>query len=144
MRRLVLPGLMKGGESQSLGARAMYRGGTLYRIHRSNVPETIGLAGAPICWDSGNTACFGSAAVTIFFPADILFGSGCTPPILNVFSMSCQLSCLSCSTDSFTGSIIFSAAGVTTLFGGKFTAQIEFCGHSSIHFRHRRHFSKSM
>ena len=41
-RRPDLPRFMKGGEDNPLGARAMYLGGTLYRIHGSNEPETIG------------------------------------------------------------------------------------------------------
>ena len=41
-RRPDLPRFMKGGEDNPLGARAMYLGSTLYRIHGSNEPETIG------------------------------------------------------------------------------------------------------
>jgi lipoprotein-anchoring transpeptidase ErfK/SrfK len=33
---------MAGGESNPLGARAMYLGSTLYRIHGTNQPSTIG------------------------------------------------------------------------------------------------------
>ena len=33
---------MKGGPDNPLGARAMYLGSTLYRIHGSNEPWTIG------------------------------------------------------------------------------------------------------
>ena len=33
---------MAGGESNPLGARAMYLGNTLYRIHGTNQPSTIG------------------------------------------------------------------------------------------------------
>ena len=43
-RRPDLPRYMPGGEANPLGARAMYIGGTLYRIHGSNEPETIGQA----------------------------------------------------------------------------------------------------
>ena len=35
---------MKGGPDNPLGARAMYLGSTLYRIHGSNEPDTIGEA----------------------------------------------------------------------------------------------------
>jgi lipoprotein-anchoring transpeptidase ErfK/SrfK len=38
-----------GGEANPLGARAMYLGGTLYRIHGSNEPETIGTAVSSGC-----------------------------------------------------------------------------------------------
>jgi len=41
-RRPDLPHFMKGGIDNPLGARAMYLGSTLYRIHGSNEPDTIG------------------------------------------------------------------------------------------------------
>jgi lipoprotein-anchoring transpeptidase ErfK/SrfK len=41
-RRPDLPHYMHGGEDNPLGARAMYLGSTLYRIHGSNEPWTIG------------------------------------------------------------------------------------------------------
>src|SRR6185312_13807331 len=41
-RRPDLPGWMAGGPENPLGARAMYLGSTLYRIHGSNEPWTIG------------------------------------------------------------------------------------------------------
>jgi lipoprotein-anchoring transpeptidase ErfK/SrfK len=41
-RQPYLPRFMAGGESNPLGARAMYIGGTLYRIHGTNAPSTIG------------------------------------------------------------------------------------------------------
>ena len=40
---------MAGGLDNPLGARAMYIGGTLYRIHGSNEPETIGQAVSSGC-----------------------------------------------------------------------------------------------
>jgi lipoprotein-anchoring transpeptidase ErfK/SrfK len=40
---------MKGGPENPLGARAMYLGGSLYRIHGSNEPETIGTAVSSGC-----------------------------------------------------------------------------------------------
>jgi lipoprotein-anchoring transpeptidase ErfK/SrfK len=43
-RRPDLPRFMKGGLDNPLGARAIYLGSTLYRIHGSNEPETIGQA----------------------------------------------------------------------------------------------------
>jgi hypothetical protein len=33
---------MAGGEGNPLGARAIYLGNTIYRIHGTNMPETIG------------------------------------------------------------------------------------------------------
>ncbi|HEX8664636.1 MAG TPA: L,D-transpeptidase [Beijerinckiaceae bacterium] len=48
-RRPDLPRYMPGGEDNPLGARAMYLGGTLYRIHGSNEPETIGQAVSSGC-----------------------------------------------------------------------------------------------
>jgi lipoprotein-anchoring transpeptidase ErfK/SrfK len=41
-RQPYLPRWMAGGETNPLGARAMYIGGTLYRIHGTNAPSTIG------------------------------------------------------------------------------------------------------
>ncbi len=41
-RQPYLPRFMAGGESNPLGARAMYLGSTLYRIHGTNQPSTIG------------------------------------------------------------------------------------------------------
>ena len=41
-RRPDLPRYMAGGPDNPLGARAMYLGNTLYRIHGSNEPWTIG------------------------------------------------------------------------------------------------------
>ena len=42
-RRPELPHFMAGGPNNPLGARAMYLGSTLYRIHGSNEPWTIGM-----------------------------------------------------------------------------------------------------
>jgi lipoprotein-anchoring transpeptidase ErfK/SrfK len=39
-----LPEVMAGGEGNPLGARALYLGSTLYRIHGTNRPSTIGMA----------------------------------------------------------------------------------------------------
>jgi lipoprotein-anchoring transpeptidase ErfK/SrfK len=41
-RQPYLPRHMAGGPGNPLGARAMYLGGTEYRIHGTNAPETIG------------------------------------------------------------------------------------------------------
>ena len=41
-RQPYLPRFMAGGETNPLGARAMYLGNTVYRIHGTNAPETIG------------------------------------------------------------------------------------------------------
>ena len=43
-RRPDLPRFMPGGLDNPLGARALYLGSALYRIHGSNEPETIGQA----------------------------------------------------------------------------------------------------
>ena len=48
-RRPDLPRHMEGGPENPLGARAMYLGGSLYRIHGSNEPETIGTAVSSGC-----------------------------------------------------------------------------------------------
>ena len=41
-RQPYLPRFMAGGETNPLGARAMYLGNTQYRIHGTNQPSTIG------------------------------------------------------------------------------------------------------
>jgi lipoprotein-anchoring transpeptidase ErfK/SrfK len=41
-RQPYLPRWMAGGEGNPLGARAMYLGNTVYRIHGTNMPATIG------------------------------------------------------------------------------------------------------
>jgi lipoprotein-anchoring transpeptidase ErfK/SrfK len=48
-RRPDLPRYLAGGIENPLGARAMYLGRTLYRIHGSNEPETIGQAVSSGC-----------------------------------------------------------------------------------------------
>ncbi len=48
-RRPDLPRYMKGGPDNPLGARAMYLGSSLYRIHGSNEPESIGRAVSSGC-----------------------------------------------------------------------------------------------
>lgn len=48
-RRPDLPRHMAGGIGNPLGARAMYLGGSLYRIHGSNEPHTIGQAVSSGC-----------------------------------------------------------------------------------------------
>jgi len=53
-RRPDLPRHMKGGIDNPLGARAMYLGSTLYRIHGSNEPETIGQAVSSGCFRMTN------------------------------------------------------------------------------------------
>ena len=45
---------MPGGIENPLGARAMYLGSTLYRIHGSNEPETIGQAVSSGCFRMTN------------------------------------------------------------------------------------------
>jgi lipoprotein-anchoring transpeptidase ErfK/SrfK len=45
----MLPAHMEGGEGNPLGARAMYLGSTLYRIHGTNAPWTIGNAVSSGC-----------------------------------------------------------------------------------------------
>jgi lipoprotein-anchoring transpeptidase ErfK/SrfK len=53
-RRPDLPRHMVGGVDNPLGARAMYIGSTLYRIHGSNEPETIGQAVSSGCFRMTN------------------------------------------------------------------------------------------
>lgn len=53
-RRPDLPRQMAGGIENPLGARALYLGSTLYRIHGSNEPETIGQAVSSGCFRMTN------------------------------------------------------------------------------------------
>ena len=48
-RRPDLPRYMEGGMENPLGARALYLGSSLYRIHGSNEPDTIGAAVSSGC-----------------------------------------------------------------------------------------------
>jgi len=45
----ILPAHMPGGPENPLGARALYLGSTLYRIHGTNQPWTIGRAVSSGC-----------------------------------------------------------------------------------------------
>jgi lipoprotein-anchoring transpeptidase ErfK/SrfK len=53
-RRPDLPRYMPGGIDNPLGARAIYLGSSLYRIHGSNEPETIGQAVSSGCFRMTN------------------------------------------------------------------------------------------
>ena len=49
-RQPYLPRFMAGGPGNPMGARALYLGGTIYRIHGTNAPETIGHAVSSGCF----------------------------------------------------------------------------------------------
>jgi lipoprotein-anchoring transpeptidase ErfK/SrfK len=49
-RQPYLPRWMAGGPGNPLGARALYLGGTVYRIHGTNQPHTIGQAVSSGCF----------------------------------------------------------------------------------------------
>jgi lipoprotein-anchoring transpeptidase ErfK/SrfK len=49
-RQPYLPRFMAGGPGNPLGARAMYLGNTVYRVHGTNAPETIGHAVSSGCF----------------------------------------------------------------------------------------------
>ncbi len=53
-RQKGLPKQMKGGPDNPLGARAIYLGSTLYRIHGSNDPDSIGQADSSGCFRMHN------------------------------------------------------------------------------------------
>jgi lipoprotein-anchoring transpeptidase ErfK/SrfK len=53
-RQRGLPAHMAGGEGNPLGARALYLGSTLYRIHGSNDPDSIGQAESSGCFRMTN------------------------------------------------------------------------------------------
>src|SRR3974390_711362 len=50
VRQPYLPRWMAGGPGNPLGARALYIGATVYRIHGTNAPETIGQAVSSGCF----------------------------------------------------------------------------------------------
>jgi lipoprotein-anchoring transpeptidase ErfK/SrfK len=50
VRQPYLPRFMAGGPGNPLGARALYIGTTVYRIHGTNAPETIGQAVSSGCF----------------------------------------------------------------------------------------------
>jgi lipoprotein-anchoring transpeptidase ErfK/SrfK len=54
LRQPGLPAHMPGGINNPLGARALYLGSSLYRIHGSNEPETIGQAVSSGCFRMHN------------------------------------------------------------------------------------------
>ena len=54
-RQPYLPRFMAGGEGNPLGARALYLGDTIYRIHGTNQPQTIGHALSSGCFRMVNT-----------------------------------------------------------------------------------------
>ncbi|MBX3528490.1 MAG: L,D-transpeptidase, partial [Rhodoblastus sp.] len=49
-RQPYLPRFMAGGPGNPMGARAMYLGATVYRIHGTNQPQTIGSAVSSGCF----------------------------------------------------------------------------------------------
>jgi lipoprotein-anchoring transpeptidase ErfK/SrfK len=49
-RQPYLPRFMAGGPGNPMGARALYLGGTVYRIHGTNQPRTIGSAVSSGCF----------------------------------------------------------------------------------------------
>jgi lipoprotein-anchoring transpeptidase ErfK/SrfK len=49
-RQPYLPRWMAGGPGNPLGARALYLGNTVYRIHGTNLPQTIGTAVSSGCF----------------------------------------------------------------------------------------------
>jgi lipoprotein-anchoring transpeptidase ErfK/SrfK len=49
-RQPYLPRMMAGGPGNPLGARALYIGGTVYRVHGTNQPQTIGSAVSSGCF----------------------------------------------------------------------------------------------
>ena len=49
-RQPYLPRFMAGGPANPLGARALYLGNTIYRIHGTNQPQTIGQAVSSGCF----------------------------------------------------------------------------------------------
>ena len=59
-RQPYLPRFMAGGPGNPMGARALYLGSTVYRIHGTNAPETIGHAVSSGCFRLVNERDHGS------------------------------------------------------------------------------------
>jgi lipoprotein-anchoring transpeptidase ErfK/SrfK len=84
-RQPYLPRFMAGGPGNPLGARAMYLGNTMYRIHGTNAPETIGQRVSSGCIrltnediiDLFNRTSVGAKVVVI---ADSYYRSAAVPP----------------------------------------------------------------
>jgi lipoprotein-anchoring transpeptidase ErfK/SrfK len=53
-RQPYLPRFMAGGPGNPMGARALYLGNTVYRIHGTNAPDTIGHAVSSGCFRLAN------------------------------------------------------------------------------------------
>ena len=53
-RQPYLPRFMAGGPGNPMGARALYLGNTIYRIHGTNAPDTIGHAVSSGCFRLAN------------------------------------------------------------------------------------------
>jgi lipoprotein-anchoring transpeptidase ErfK/SrfK len=53
-RQPYLPRFMAGGKGNPMGARALYLGSTVYRVHGTNQPETIGHAVSSGCFRLAN------------------------------------------------------------------------------------------
>jgi lipoprotein-anchoring transpeptidase ErfK/SrfK len=53
-RQPYLPRFMAGGPGNPLGARALYLGGTVYRLHGTNQPQTIGTSVSSGCFRLAN------------------------------------------------------------------------------------------
>jgi lipoprotein-anchoring transpeptidase ErfK/SrfK len=53
-RQPYLPRFMAGGPGNPMGARALYLGTTVYRIHGTNQPQTIGQAISSGCFRLAN------------------------------------------------------------------------------------------
>ncbi len=53
-RQPYLPRFMAGGPGNPMGARALYIGSTVYRIHGTNMPQTIGKAVSSGCFRLAN------------------------------------------------------------------------------------------
>jgi lipoprotein-anchoring transpeptidase ErfK/SrfK len=54
VRQPYLPRFMAGGPGNPMGARALYLGATVYRVHGTNQPETIGQAISSGCFRLAN------------------------------------------------------------------------------------------
>ena len=105
---------------------------------------TVGMAGAPICWDRGIITCSGRGRTEMGACADNLFSGGCTPPILKVLSTVLYFSGFLIMFAVYASVVVASGVASVIFLAGKFTSWMACVGHALTHLRHRRHLLKSM
>ena len=120
-RQPYLPRFMAGGPGNPLGARAMYLGTTVYRIHGTNRPDTIGTAVSSGCFRLVNTDV---ADLYERVPLGAKVSSGrsqnCNHDARRLFSRSARYISAEAATKGCTGDYSFSIRCVLPLFSPGF------------------------